>query len=618
MAKQKPEENISDRLKAYLNDFPRYAREVLRISTKEGKLIAFNLNRAQRYVYGLIAEDVAAGRPVRMYILKGRQLGISTLIQGLAYWVCSMREHHNCLVAAHEDVAATNLFTKSDIFYKSSPPEIRPQVRRSNRQELYFANPDAEGTMGLESRIRVQTANNRNLGASMTLQFLHLSEFAKYESVGVDVRISMATVLQTVARAAGTFIFLETTADGMGYAYEFWHNDNGYRKVFVSWVADESYTNPIGLLEGELDEADDSKWGNELWLRERVLDELRLWYPEKADDAGWYEAESLRRLAWRREMIAAQLGGDLSLFRQEYPITAEEAFLTSGYSVFDQRKVRDRIYSLRTRDADGKTWGLVHPPDCFRFDRDINDFYEAKYGNLRVYEDPEAHLRYVIGADVAEGIQGGDDQAVQVLKLPELTQVAVFDDGSTDPNDLADVLFHLGRIFNFAPIMVETNGPGLATLNRLSKVLFYPGFLYHRETWDDVEKKYTKKLGWHTNRASKHILVTDLRAAVNEDLIKFRDIETLEQMTTYVKHKDGKLGAVTGKKDDLVMALALALQMALDQGLLRMRDQGVVAPPKPASSVPYSFDWWAKKATEQKSGVRVGSADYYRQRFGRA
>jgi hypothetical protein len=614
----KKQENIAERLKAYLTDFPRYAREVLRISTKKGQLVPFELNRAQRYVWSLIEEDRAAGKPVRMYILKGRQIGMSTLIQALAYWVCSMREHHMALVAAHEDKAATNLFQKSDIFYKSSPPEIRPQVRRSNREELYFANPDAEGTMGLESRIRVQTANNRNLGASMTLQFLHLSEFAKYESVLSEVKVAMATVLQTVARVPGTFVFLETTADGMGYGYEFWHADNNYRKVFVSWVADDEYTNEQGVLEAELDEADDTRWGNELWLRERILDELRRWYPERADDEDWYAEESLRRLAWRREMIVTQFNDDLALFRQEYPITADEAFLTSGYSVFDQRKVRDRIYALKLRDESGREWGLHHPPAAFRFDRDINDFYEARYGTLRVYEMPDKQSRYVIGADVAEGIAGGDDQAIQVLKLPDLLQVAVFDDPTTDANELADVLFHLGRIFNYAPINIEINGPGLATVNRLSKVLYYPGYLYQRETWDDVEKKYTKKLGWHTNRASKHILVTDLRQAVNEDAIKFRDILTLEQMTYYVKHKDGKLGAVPGEKDDLVMSLALALQMALDQGLLRMRDQGVVTPPRPAASQPYTFDWWAKKAHQQDGPAQPHSAAYYRQRFGRA
>src|SRR4051812_44807692 len=124
------------KIKEYLRDFPVYAREVLKIQTKDGQLVPFELNRAQRRAYELVREDLDAGRPVRHYYLKARQLGFSTLIQGLAYWIASLRKHRNVLVAAHEDYAGSNLFQKSQIFFRSSPEEMRPMMRLSNRQEL--------------------------------------------------------------------------------------------------------------------------------------------------------------------------------------------------------------------------------------------------------------------------------------------------------------------------------------------------------------------------------------------------------------------------------------------------------------------------------------------------
>lgn len=604
-------------LSRYLVDFPHFAKRVLKVQNKDAQLVPFKLNRAQLRLWEIVNEDLSAERPVRVYVLKARQIGFSTAIQGLGYWVTSMRPNRNMLVAAHEDKAAAALFSKSDVFHKSTPEEMRPPIRRANRQELYFANPDPLGELGLESRISVCTANNRNLGASMTLHFLHLSEFAKYERVmpEANIKVTMATVLQTVPRRPWTFVFLETTADGQGYAKEFWEADNGYRKVFVSWVADETYTEAEPLDEALLDETDDSQFGNELWLRERIIEELRFWYPEQAGDAAWLARESLCRLAWRRFMVQNQLGADVELFRQEYPITAEEAFLTSGASVFDQRQIRDRIYALHERDARGIITGLQYPPRAFRWDKEAQDFGEARYGNLRVYERPQKNATYVVGADVAEGVTatGSDSSAAQVLKLPDLVQVATLQTESLDPIEFANALYHLGRLYGWAFLCVESNGPGIATNAKLVE-LAYPN-LYMRETFDQREKAYLKKVGWHTNRASKMEMVSDLRAAVREDEILFRDLPTLDEFTHYVQDRDGKLGALRGKHDDMLIGMALAYQMAKARGWHPSQRAGLKPPePQRAREIYGTFEWWATQ--QQSNEPKPHTAAYYRRRFG--
>ena len=541
----------------------------MKIQTKRAQLEPFVLNRAQRRVWESVKSDLEAGRPVRKYILKARQLGFSTLIQALAYWWVSLRANQTAMVAAHEDEAASSLFQKSNVFYRMVPEELRPMVRLNNRRELHFANPDVRAKyeeMGLESRIVVRTANNRNLGASLTCQFLHLSEFAKYERVLREVKTAMATVLQTVPRLPETFVFLETTADGMGFAKTFWDDDNGYEKIFISWVADEEYTaSECDLRFEDLYNVDDSPFGDETQVRLNIIHELHQWYQDLVAERGteWVNREALCRLQWRREVIKNQFHGDLALFAQEYPVTAEEAFLTSGRSVFPQRELKDVKDALHG----GEGGALTYVPRTYRFDFQRRDFYAAKNGPLRLYEMPRKGSRYVIGADVAEGYEGpGDFSVAQVLRLPELVQVAVYEDSDIDPDDFAEVLRALGRRFNFAHVCVETNGPGLSTSLKLSKrERRYPN-LYHREVLDTQSKKYVRKWGWHSNRSSKPVLIHDLRAAIRSHQIIFRDVKTLDDLCVFVQHPNGSVGAMHGEHDDTVISLGLAIQMASQLG----------------------------------------------------
>ena len=68
-------------------DFPVYARINIKIQNKNGRLIPLRFNRVQRMLWRWLLEDLRAGRPIRWYILKARQLGISTWALSLFYWM---------------------------------------------------------------------------------------------------------------------------------------------------------------------------------------------------------------------------------------------------------------------------------------------------------------------------------------------------------------------------------------------------------------------------------------------------------------------------------------------------------------------------------------------------
>jgi phage terminase large subunit len=193
-----------------------------------------------------------------------------------------------------------------------------------------------------------------------------------------------------------------------------------------------------------------------------------------------------------------------------------------------------------------------------------------------------------------------------VLRVPELVQVATFQ-GRIAPDDFADALYTLGKTYNWAWICPETNTPGIATVLRLDGVLNYPN-VYQRQVMDSQSGKFIDKAGWQTNRLTKPLMVTDLRGAIRDDLILFKDAfgkdmkfegSTLDQLMHYVQGKDGKMGAVSGRNDDLVLALALALQMSINMGFTRLGKgkEGVEAPAAEAAPA-WSFEWWAQQAED--------------------
>jgi hypothetical protein len=577
-----------ERVPEYKKDFKKYAEEVLYIQTKSAKMSRFKLNRAQNRVWQVVKKKLEADKPVRMYLLKARQLGFSTLIQGLAYWNATLWPNQNELIVSHEILSAETLFGKSKVFYGLSPHEMRPERQLSNRRELKFAKDDKEGTgdVGLQSRILIQTADNVHLGASHTLHFVHLSEFARYEKVQKDVRLSFATLMQAVPKSGRNFAFIETTAFGLNHGYEFWEEDNSWEKIFISWVADATYTAKTPLEFQELEASEATNYGNERTVLGHVEDELREWYPRKAKDSEWVRHEALKRMRWRREIIKEGFVGQdgLKLFKQEYPITAREAFITSGDNVFDTTKIADMKLAL-----EGETTGKIQfPATNMRYDPHQKRFENARYGEMRVYEAPVSGKRYAIGADVAEGIREGDRSAAQVLSLPDLVQVATFQ-ARIDPGDFADTLAALGWMYNGALIAVEINGPGYATNHRLSRTLIYP-YMYNRESYDAQSRTFLKRYGWQTNRATKSVLISDMRKALNENLVQYRDVPTLDEMSTYIETDTGKLEAAPGYHDDLVMSLGISLQMVLQA------HAGDFKPPEPTQAPEGSFEWYGKIA----------------------
>lgn len=209
-------------------------------------------------------------------------------------------------------------------------------------------------------------------------------------------------------------------------------------------------------------------------------------------------------------------------------------------------------------------------------------------GPVSIWEEPQWGHAYVIGADVAEGLEHGDFSDASVLDVDGGLLVAKWH-GHIDVDLFGEELNLLGRWYNNALIGVESNAMGIATVAALRRKQ-YPR-LFRRRVVGQVSEKFTPQWGWHTNKATKAKMIPELAKALRDRAIDIRDEYTLAELRTYIRDEKAQMHG--SPHDDRVMSLAIAVQM-LDYAHVPEFE-----PPQRDSR--YTFDWWVKKARETDS-----------------
>lgn len=279
------------------NDFLFYAKNCLQIRTKTSTIEPLVLNKVQLYVHELLERQLQTTGKVRAIILKGRQQGCSTYIEGRLYWKTTQGKGLRTFILTHEDQATQNLFAMASLYHDSCPIFVRPSTSSNNAKEMFFDK--------LNSGYRVGTAKNRGTGRSSTINYFHGSEVAFWPFADEHA----AGVMQAIPSGeagCGTEVILESTANGFGnYFQNVWRDAekgvNGYLPIFIPWFWQDEYREGLPL-DFSLD--DEEEQYKELY---------------QLTDA---------QILWRRNKIA-EFHGDSSRFDQEYPATAALAFRMS-------------------------------------------------------------------------------------------------------------------------------------------------------------------------------------------------------------------------------------------------------------------------------------------------
>lgn len=522
-------EDQREALAEIVNDPLLFIETVLKIKDKLGHLVDFEFNQPQLRLYNEFRRQQKEKRPVRIIILKARQMGFSTAVAGLFYHATVTNFNTDSAIVAHKAEASTNIFDKAKLFFENSPNIFRPQRKASNAKELVFENPSTNTRVksispGLRSRIRVETAVDKNVLRSATIQYLHLSELAFWPYP----EESMASAMQAVPPQPGTAVIIESTANGIGGTfYDEWmraeRGESEFVPLFFPWYEMDEYRMPV---------PDDFSLTDD----ERDLKELY-----GLDD---------EQLVWRRWCISANCKGSIDTFHQEYPSTPHEAFLSSGRPVFDSKIVDKAIMEAKDPVKQGRV--VKANPKAFP------KFRTEFRGQLKVWEEPQDGANYVIGIDSASGEQNGDYSCMSVFRLKDKVQVAEWW-GHMPPYVLGEEAEALGTYYNRALLVPEANNHGVSVIDALRKLHY--NRIFRRRATPDNKKDHgsSTKIGWWTSETSKKLLINNLREFVREDVSRIKSKEALKEMMTYVYDDHDRSAAQNGCYDDRVIATALAV-----------------------------------------------------------
>lgn len=497
----------------------------LTIKTKAGEMKPFIMNRAQLHLNNIIKKLWFDNKIIRIFILKARQLGVSTYIEALIFAITSQLENQNATIIADDLDGSNYIFDMSKLYQEKLPDHLKVPTKKSNEKKLEF-----EGT---HSQIIIDTAENKDAGRKYTFRIAHLSEYAFFKHAE-ELMVGLSQAVPSLPR---TMVIKETTANGFNFAKDEWdtleEGKTDELAIFIPWFWGEEYQmEAIDFILG------DTKLGiiseEEPIIQARMLKEGFDKIPE--------------RLTWRRWCIrhSCGMGSDESRvanFKQEYPSTPEEAFKASGDCFFDKEAIIRQIDAFK--------------PPIFKADIvEVDNKFELRKspeGLYEFYEDRHLMEEYVLGGDASSG--SGTDYGVLKIRSKLTNKVCASFRGKVDTDELEERAYLLGNYFNKALIAIENDKFGFAVNQKLMKRY---GNMFYQETVDEKTKKRRKKYGWETNSKTRPLMLSLMQEEIRQGALNLEDKISMKECLTFIRNAEtGKVEAQSGCNDDTVITHAI-------------------------------------------------------------
>lgn len=492
--------------------------------TNIGRRGPFLLNKHQQKVQAAIDRQRKLGRPVRLKILKPRQTGISTICSANIFHY--MRFNGGSAMTVSMDLDSSEHIHKINQRFYDYLPEAETQALptdNTNRKEIKLSEPHG-------GRILVETAGKTSAGHSFTIRALHLSEISRWPEGTDDAIVGL---MNAVPNEPDTIVIKESIAHGMsGWFYDDWYTeDSDYEKIFLPAYEHDEYCHDLPVPE------------------EKYVAQLKDEEKQLIAKFGL----SLGQIEFRRWAIKEKCKGDPDIFREQYPYTESEAFLASGNAFFHIPTVE----AIETQA--GMRCNLQVHEDLSKKE-EIRPVPNER-GMWTIFKRPEKGRQYVVGADVAEGIEidGArpddlhDYSAADFLDRETGEQVAHFH-GRVTPDEFGRQLVLGGEFYNWAYFGIENNGGyGQNTIQTMIEEE-YPAHLFYRDA-------NTQKMGFSTTKATRKPLCSDLDIAIRRQEVFVKCEGTKRELKTFIVRPDGRVEHGQGAKDDQVFSLALAVRM---------------------------------------------------------
>jgi hypothetical protein len=514
MKKAPPKGPSDTEIVAKLTDPKYFIETFLFIVDKDRKTVPFVLNEPQnRYFESRTHFDL---------ILKARKEGFSTLICALWLHACLFEENTHAVILSHEKQSTVRHLDRVRHFIQTMGGQgLKIEIVTDTDTDIELSFPETN------SRYWIGTAGSRAFGRGDDITHLHLSEVAHYTNQQMVTGVLEACV-------PNAYRVMETTANGVGELFNrLWkeaedpESGSAWTGHFFSWFEDPTNVEPLqkGVV-FYLTQAE-----RQMKARFKLTDEQMNWYRLK------------------RSSMA-----DKALMPQEYPSSAQEAFVTSGRHCFDMMRlveIRMSVEQLPAELGDLRDDG-----------REIK-FYPNPEGQLTIYRRPQRNRRYLVSADVAKGVLGGNFSVADVWDRHSGEQVAQLR-GRWHPTMYGDLLVDLGRFYNNAAVLPENNSLGLTTIAAMIAKK-YPHIVRVKEVLKDKKGAAGEEFGFPTTDTRNYdgprsLAIEALRNAVDDGTHVIHSVLTIGECETFIQNPDnGRWEAQEGCQDDCVLSGAIGV-----------------------------------------------------------
>lgn len=581
------------------HDFCFCAFVYFQIKNKEGgKNIHFKLTYPQRYLLSILEGMRLDGVPIRIILLKARQWGGSTLVQLYIAWIQLFWKEGWYSVIVAQDASTSR---KIKAMY-SKMLEVLPPWLIGCPDDVELAFTPYEGsqldsiitygkgtniTTARDTVITIGTYNNPTSGRGGDMSCVHYSEVGLWEDTdGKTPEDIIRSISSSLLLAPFTIEVIESTANGMGNFYYRAYQaakkgDSNRKAVFVPWFFIERYTKPLAHPSQRESEANPD-------LEYLAKEQFARWLlsckgnpnpPEGCLDPGeyywhlWELGATFEAINWyinkRKDYMEH---GDMAA---EFPSDDIEAFKHSGNMVFNVSHIDRLAKKCKAPLYIGEVQGeSIMGREALKNLR----FMEDHTGTLKVWSLPQETKeiiegRYLVAVDIGGRSKTADYSDIIVIDrywmmFGGVPEVVAEWHGHIDHDLLAWKAAQIAAFYQNALLVIESNtieskdndtdgDQSLLIFNRIADV--YPNLYMRRAPEEKVQQGVVGMYGFHTNRRTKPIIISNLVAILRDESYVERNEEALDEYATYEKKQNGSYGATDGHHDDYVMARAIAL-----------------------------------------------------------
>ena len=523
-----------------------------------------------------------------IYILKSRQLGISTIIRALVIFLLGVHHGLKGAIVFDTDPNKAEAHAEMVTMIGDLPPTLGfPAIKRDNvRLGTTLANDSK--LLFMSAGVK-KTKGSGTLGRSVGITIAHLSELCSYDNDdGLEAFQNSLSDLHE-----NRLYIYESTARGFNRWHEMWKEarlDPDHNCcIFLGWFTKNSQ---------RIDKTD------------RDFEKYGV-YPPTAKELekiktvkDLYDFDiTVEQLAWiRRKMDPAlQSVGDDDISHdgnptriQEQPWTEDEAFQQTGAIFFSAPRLTEQTNNNVSHKWTGYMFNIADEFDSLI----VVPAGNHKSVELKVWEPPERGAIYVMGIDTAYGEnEKNDSSSFQVLRCfaDGIDQVAEYNWPLITTQQYAWVIAATMGWYaaegSEIRYILELNGPGTSVYTELRALKQRLDAGYRRA---EVAEKGLQNIfsnvrtyvyarpdsfgpghnfHWKTSGVNKVPVMEDLRNFVSNGLLHVRSLSAIEEMRAVARDGD-TICAPGSMKDDRVFSMALGCyywKTAIRQGLISGR-----------------------------------------------